>query len=83
MKGFFSTLSYDGKQRWDHDKVMCETESKRHINIDLNSLENEHNAADVLMWQDRVPGSLCLAEACERRAAPYRNTEADTASDQC
>lgn len=64
-------------------KVMCETESKRHISIDLNSLENERNAADVLMWQNRVPGSLCLAEACEWRAAPYRNTEADTASDQC
>lgn len=72
MKGFFSTLSYNSKQRWGHDKVMCETESKRHINIDLNSFKHESNAADVLVWPNRGPGSLCLAEAYEWRAVACR-----------
>ena len=71
MKGFF-TLSYDSKQRWGHDKVMCEVEGKWHINIDLNSFKHKSNAADVLVWPNWGPGSLCLAEAYEWRAAACR-----------
>lgn len=72
MKGSFSPLSSDSNQRWDHDKVMCETEGKRCISIDLNSFKSESDAADVLVGPNREPGSRYLAAAHEWRATPYR-----------
>lgn len=61
VKGSFSLLSSDSNQRWDHDKVMCETEGKWRISIDLNSFKSKSDAADVLVGPNREPGSRRLA----------------------